>query len=184
MKRHIVLIREILKYYLELIFRIYLKIKRRHDDLISMDGLVHIKNISSSAYPEKMRFYNECENITDFVNACDCYGLEQIYYFAKDNWYIIVTKHFGYTKIWDFAAGNGKCSSFMQVVSYLFDNFKNDTVKIDCRATTSYPLILSFAKRGRIRILSDKCIAMNDELFHEVTIKDARKKKRKKRYLK
>lgn len=178
MKRHIVLLKEIIKYYLELLFCFYLKLKRRHEDLITMDDLESIKSISSSAYPEKMRFYTECANVDDFVNACDCIKLEQIYYFAKDNWYIIVTKHFGYTKIWDFAADNGKCGSFMQVVSYLFANFKNDTVKIDCRATTSYPLILSLAKRGRIKILSDKCIAMNDELFHEVTIKDARKKKR------
>ena len=170
-------IKAFIEYRLECLLCVFLRIKRRNDRLITEDDLKTIKVIESQSYPEDLQGYKDCESMSDFIHHCDCVGPEQIYLLSEDDWYIIVVKHLKYTEIKDFAASSGKCHDLFRVIGYLFENFSHDTVKMKCRDSTSYPLLMFMIKRGRVRLLQDKCIVMGEELFHEVTIKKAKRKK-------
>ena len=164
-------------YLLEKILCIILRIKRKKEDLLSEEDFYKIKQIESLSYPKGLQGYQECRDLQDFVRCCDCVGLEQIYYLCDGNWYFIAIRHLNYIHLKDFASSNKRCSEITNIISWLFDNFKRNKIKVLARESTSYQIMSAFKDR-KIVFLSDKRIVMNDEFFHEITFKALKKRKK------
>ena len=148
-----------------------LKRIRKNDQLINEDDFKNIKDIAEKAYPYKLNLYRDIEHLDEFLISYNCFCPEQVFCIVKPEWYFLAIKTLDGITIKDFASIGGKCREFMSVITYLYklsDLFTGDKFYTLSRESTSYPLLLLAEKRKKIKIISDKCIAINSEYFHEL----------------
>lgn len=165
------IIKALFEVYADYVLSIYLKLFKKNMRLISEDDFMKIKEIEQKAYPDAFREYAEYNNLNEFISGCGCSNIHQMYYLLEENWYFIAIRHFNYIEFRDFASSTGKCYEISYVIRWLFDNFKNKKIVMECRDATSYQLILAMQKRNRIKVLKDEPYINNMEIFHKIEIK-------------
>lgn len=163
------------------LFAKYIAFVRRKEPIVTQADFERICAIEQQAFPAEQWFLSECENMEEFLQNIDCFNPAQIYCLFGDDWYLLAVRHFYYIELWGFAAASKKCLGIMKAISYLFENFSRYKVIADCRANTSYPLIMAYARKGRIRIMSDEGHIIDREMFRKITMKAEKRKRCRRR---
>ena len=149
----------------------YLSHVRKDGFRLSEDAFIHIKKCANEAYEDDSFFiYNEYQSADQLINNLNCGGSGQVYAITGDCWYMLIIKHLTHVVIYDFASASKKCSDFRLFTTF-FRLFSGCRCKMQCRSSTSYPLIQSLERKKRIKIIKDEVVICNGEENHRLTIK-------------
>ncbi|MBQ7688550.1 MAG: hypothetical protein IJT27_04990 [Clostridia bacterium] len=158
---------------MELIHCFFLRLFRSTNKhpIITQADFEKIKEIFLTAYEDGPAQLSNLNTQRRLLTFCFAARIEQVYFKRTDNWFIVVTSLHNCYNIVEFAAVNGKCDDIFGVIAYLMENFKHKPFIADCRETTSYPLILSYARAGRVKILGDVIRVREGENMHLLKFK-------------
>lgn len=151
----------------------YKEIKRKE---LVLSDIQHLKNIFKSAYKDSMEFSNYMDTVNTVSDLCDylcCDYLSQLEFLVEDDFYIFLINRFDSLQIVDFAAKDGKCQNIFKVLSFIRSTIKKTKKKrlrLKAREKTSYPIILSLVKSGKIIILHDSIITLKNEKSHKLIV--------------
>jgi hypothetical protein len=122
-------------------------------------------DIEEKAYPETMRILNhaikdydiDISKVTprEFHDYLQCGG--NVKFILGEDWLILACDEGDHVEVHDLASAN-KQLTMLQVTKLLnfLKSFGKKKLHASARETTSYPLLLSLAKHGRLRIIRDK----------------------------
>lgn len=148
--------------------------------LITEKEIDKIKQIVNSAYPDGSSQINDLDTEPKLLGFCMALDVNQVYYLMTDNWYLIITSHNNCYEIVEFDAIDGKCNDIFFVFDYILNNFKHKPIIADCRDTTSFPLLASLERHGRIKIENDHVRQKKSDLMHYVKFRVIRHKRSRK----
>jgi len=148
---------------------------RNKEDFVTDEVIELIKKNERAAYPKSLWVWQNCNDIVNFVSACGCYGIEQIYCCVGENWHFLFADNGKKVTLIDFACASGECREIMSIISYAAKITRGRRVFLSAREKTSYRLICSMIKRNRIKVIMDKCYYNKGEFFHHMLIKPNKK---------
>ena len=132
---------------------------------LTEENLQRIKTIEAAAYANtcysQMQWVETWEDMADYME-CD---VEDIRMYCNDHFYLLVAEQEDYAEVVDLARSNG-AADLVRVVRILESLDK--PLEMDCRESTSYPILKFMEKTGRCQILKDEPYSWEDEIFHEV----------------
>lgn len=165
----------------EIIYVLMLKMFRRKKKYPLFDDTAYeqIKRIAIEAFPETLQQICEAKDEYDFIDYCNCYSINQIYYLLADDWYVIFASHHNCVEIVECASMTRSCKDIFKIINYGINNFKRRTIIANCRESTSLPIFLAMEKYNRIKIINDIVIKQNGEMMHYLKFKYVNKNKRK-----
>ena len=149
-----------------------LKSTRNDDYRITEEKLEFIKEIANKAYDDVSYgdAYRDIEDIEDLTAILRAFDPVQLYIITGRDWYALFVEHTGYVYFIDFASGSKKCTDILWLYSEVSHLFEKKAVKMKSREITSYRLIKSLEKSGRVRICKDK-LFYDEEANHFVTLR-------------
>ena len=150
----------------------------KKDSNFSIEDMEIIKEIDRQAYPPYLRLLEGAESLKDLIDYCRCANIAQIEGMIKNDWYILVAKHYNCVELISCASKTGKCSDIFTIVDFLITRYKRKVIYADCRESTSYRLFKIYEKSGKIKILNDWINVENGETLHFIKIKVQRKKRK------
>jgi len=116
------------------------------------------------------------DDVNTLSELCDylcCDNISQIEYLVTEEFYIFIVNHFDSLEIVDFAAKGGKCTNIFKIIDFVANTVAKTNKRViwmKTREDTSYPIIKRFEKIGKIRILADREIQLNNEKSHKLKI--------------
>lgn len=152
--------------------------KLKKEENFSIEDMEMIKSIDRQAYPPYLRLLEDAQNLEDLLEYCRCADIAQIEGMVKNDWYILVARHYNCVELISCASRTGKCSEIFTVVDFLITRYKRKTIYADCRESTSYRLFKIYEKAGKIKVVRDWVNIENGETLHFIKIK-VRKQRRK-----
>ena len=131
----------------------------------TLDDLKKMKDIEAVAYPSFMQSICDCDTLEELANYCEC-KVSQLFCICSTNYYLLAANKKRSVEIVDFAS-TGRCSELFKVMNICLEQFKNKKVTMDCRETTSYPIVTLLLKRKKIKY-TDTTWYWEDEAMHEI----------------
>lgn len=132
----------------------------------TLSKLEKMKDIEVVAYPSFMRSICDCDNLEDLADYCEC-EVSEIFCICGENYYLLAANTKKSVEVVDFAS-TGRCLELFKVINICFEQFKGKNVTMDCRESTSYPIVTLLLKRKGISY-SDEPWNWNGEIMHEIS---------------
>lgn len=134
---------------------------------LTIENLNRLKRLEQAAYARtpftEMQYRASWDSIADY---CEC-ELSELRVFMEDGWYALLAEHEDYVEFVDLASETRHTPLFQVLV--IAEQFDKPFVT-DCREHTSYRMIQSLAKAGRIRLEKDEAYSRGGETFHEIEL--------------
>lgn len=134
----------------------------------TLEILQKMKDIEAVAYPSFMQSICDCYTLKELADYCEC-RVSQLFCICSANYYLLAANKKRSVEIVDFAS-TGRCSELFKVMNICLEQFKNKKVTMDCRETTSYPIVTLLLKRKGI-LYEDNPWEWGDEIMHEISFK-------------
>ena len=134
----------------------------------TLSDLQKMKNIEAVAYPSFMQSICDCDTLEELANYCEC-KVSQLFVICGTNYYLLAANKKRSVEIVDFAS-TGRCSELFKVMNICLEQFKNKKVTMDCRESTSYPIVTLLLKRKEVKY-EDNAWDWNGETMREIKFK-------------
>ena len=131
----------------------------------TLSDLQKMKDIEAVAYPSFMQSICDCDTLEELANYCEC-KVSQLFCICSTNYYLLAANKKRSVEIVDFAS-TGRCPELFKVMNICLEQFKNKKVTMDCRESTSYPIVTLLLKRKKIKY-TDTTWYWEDEAMHEI----------------
>ena len=131
----------------------------------TLEDLKKMKDIEAVAYPSFMQSICDCDTLEELADYCEC-KVSQLFVICGNNYYLLAANKQRSVEIVDFAS-TGRCNELFKVINICFEEFKNKRVTMDCRESTSYPIVTLLLKRKKIKY-TDTTWYWEDEAMHEI----------------
>lgn len=128
-----------------------------------------LKKIERMAYPEFMWSINDCRNIRDLADYCECHPNE-LFILCGEDWYLLAAEREDEVEVVDLASINGMGFEIIKVIKTCLNRWQGKTVTMDCRASTSYPILLKIVQRYGYDY-TDEVWYWEDEEMHAITVR-------------
>lgn len=130
--------------------------------------LKFIIRIEASAYPSEYQQLQSTRNMADLVDYCEADDQKDVVILTGTNWYLLLVK--STCEIVDLASvGSMGVADLIKVWKGIRTNLPG-RAKLDAREGTSYRLIKSLARSGRVTISHDSPYIWGDETFHKLEL--------------
>ena len=134
----------------------------------TLELLQKMRDIEAVAYPSFMQSICDCYTLKELADYCEC-RVSQLFCICGTNYYLLAANKKRSVEIVDFAS-TGRCKELFKVMNICLEQFKNKRVTMDCRETTSYPIVTLLLKRKGISY-EDNPWEWGDEIMHEISFK-------------
>ena len=134
----------------------------------TLEDLKKMKDIEAVAYPSFMQSICDCDTLEELADYCEC-KVSQLFVICGNNYYLLASNKKRSVEIVDFAS-TGRCNELFKVINICFEEFKNKRVTMDCRESTSYPIVTLLLKRKKVKY-EDNAWNWNGETMHEIKFK-------------
>ena len=131
----------------------------------TLEDLKKMKDIEAVAYPSFMQSICDCDTLEDLADYCEC-KVSQLFCIVNRNYYILAANKRHSVEIVDFAS-TGRCLEIFKIVSTLLKEFNGKKVTMDCRESSSYPIVIKLLKRKKIKY-TDTTWYWESETMHEI----------------
>lgn len=131
----------------------------------TLEDLKKMKDIEAVAYPSFMQSICDCDTLGDLADYCEC-KVSQLFCIINNNYYLLAANKKHSVEIVDFAS-TGRCLEIFKIVSTLLKEFDGKNITMDCRESTSYPIVIKLLKREKIKY-TDTVWYWNGETMHEI----------------
>ena len=131
----------------------------------TLKDLEKMKDIEAVAYPSFMQSICDCDTLEELADYCEC-KVSQLFVICGNNYYLLAANKKRSVEIVDFAS-TGRCNELFKVINICFEEFKNKRVTMDCRESTSYPIVTLLLKRKKVKY-EDNTWDWNGETMHEI----------------
>ena len=131
----------------------------------TLKDLEKMKDIEAVAYPSFMQSICDCDTLEELADYCEC-KVSQLFCIVNRNYYLLAANKRHSVEIVDFAS-TGRCNELFKVINICFEEFKNKRVTMDCRESTSYPIVTLLLKRKKVKY-EDNTWDWNGETMHEI----------------
>lgn len=134
--------------------------------MLTLKDLKKMQDIEAVAYPEFMQIIVNCKNIKELADYCEC-KTSQLYLLLEDNCYLLAAIKSKSVEVVDFASTDG-CKNIFKVIHKCFNAFKGKKVYMDCRESTSYPIVHKILERKGIEYTCSSW-DWNGETMYEIS---------------
>ena len=131
----------------------------------TLEDLKKMKDIEAVAYPSFMQSICDCDTLEDLADYCEC-KVSQLFCIINNNYYLLAANKKHSVEIVDFAS-TGRCLEIFKIVSTLLKEFDGKKITMDCRESTSYPIVIKLLKREKIKY-TDTVWYWENEVMHEI----------------
>ena len=131
----------------------------------TLSDLQKMKDIEAVAYPSFMQSICDCNTLEDLADYCEC-KVSQLFCIIGENYYLLAANKKHSVEIVDFAS-TGRCLEIFKIVSTLLKEFDGKKITMDCRESTSYPIVIKLLKREKIKY-TDTVWYWENEVMHEI----------------
>ena len=157
-----------------------LLLTRRDPYKITEEKLAEIKRISLIANPEEGREYAEAQDVREALSGVFHCRKGKLYVLNGDDWYMIIMRGYVRFLVTGFYSVTGKCPDILRIYRELITVFRGKKAVMNCAADTSYPLVMTLAGRGMLKILRDIPQVRDDKDYHRIILRVRRRPARKK----
>lgn len=130
--------------------------------------LSKLKKIERAAYPKFMQLINGCRNIEELADYCEC-SPQELFILCGEDWYLLAAEREDEVEVVDLASVGGMGLEIIKVIKTSIKRWKGKTVKMDCRASTSYPILLRIVQRYGLSY-TDEVWFWEWEEMHSITV--------------
>lgn len=130
--------------------------------------IAHLRQIERAAYPPHMRQMQAVRSIEDLAEYCECRP-DQVFVLSGEGWYFIAAEREGEVEVVDFASAGG-CRDLFRVLAAVLARWRGRKVAMDCRARTSYPLVLALVRRYQAVVLEDTSWYWGDDEMRRLVV--------------
>ena len=131
----------------------------------TLSDLQKMKDIEAVAYPSFMQSICDCDTLEELADYCEC-KVCQLFCIINNNYYLLAANKKHSVEIVDFAS-TGRCLEIFKIVSTLLKEFDGKKITMDCRESTSYPIVIKLLKREKIKY-TDTVWYWENEVMHEI----------------
>ena len=131
----------------------------------TLEDLKKMKDIEAVAYPSFMQSICDCDTLEELANYCEC-KVSQLFCIIGENYYLLAANKKHSVEIVDFAS-TGRCLEIFKIVKIILKEFSRKKVIMDCRESTSYPIVIKLLKRKKIKY-TDTIWYWENEVMHEI----------------
>ena len=131
----------------------------------TLSDLQKMKDIEAVAYPSFMQSICDCDTLEELADYCEC-KVCQLLCIINNNYYRLAANKKHSVEIVDFAS-TGRCLEIFKIVSTLLKEFDGKKITMDCRESTSYPIVIKLLKREKIKY-TDTVWYWENEVMHEI----------------
>lgn len=149
----------------------YLRRTRRDPYRMTDEKLIFIKRIRDAADPEIESPYEALECELDLERMSPCIRMDKWYVLTGENWYLLLVREIPFINVYEFSSATGRCSDILKIYRELLNLFSDKRFFCFCREDTSYPLVQSLAKRGKLIILKDQIREEEGRRLHRMLVR-------------
>lgn len=139
-------------------------------NILQHDDLEKIKHISLMAYGEDADCYRGVNTVAEFVNGIGC-DAAQLDFNVEDGFYWLCIEHYNCIELYDLASETCRYVNITKVIAEFFKRYNKKIIYCKSRATTSYPILKLYEKRGKIEIPTDMVRTSFGEEYHLMTVR-------------
>ena len=131
----------------------------------TLSKLKKMKDIEAVAYPSFMQSICDCDTLEELADYCEC-KVSQLFCIINNNYYLLAANKKHSVEIVDFAS-TGRCLEIFKIVSTLLKEFNGKKITMDCRESSSYPIVIKLLKRKKIKY-TNTIWYWENEVMHEI----------------